>query len=308
MRLFALILAATLGAIVYATPARAAVPTRTVAPLETFDVGMLQVERFGTPGRQAIVFIPALFCGSWQWNGQVAELAATHDIYVVTLPGFDGRKRDRGGNLMNRAAADISKLIHTRRIGPAIVVGHSLGGTLAVLFAEEYPQDVRGLIAVEGGYPVAPTAAARARQSAQQAQPYDGADPKKFDRVLRTTMLQYVITKKADVDTVARLGERSDPSAIADWLRAAFVLDLTPHLNEIAAPFLEIVPFDASIDPYVGYKTLDAKRKTYETWVAHAKHGGVVAIDRSRHFVMFDQPAAFNRELAAAIDAESARR
>jgi pimeloyl-ACP methyl ester carboxylesterase len=307
MRLSAILLATLIAAASDPAPIRADVPARTVNANETFDVGMLHVERFGLRGRAPVIFIPGAFCGSWQWNGQVAALAPTHDIYVLTLPGFDGRPRDNSGNLMNRAASDIDRLVATRHLGPTIVVGHSLGGTLAVLFGEEYPHDLRGLVSVEGGYPIAPTAAQRARDSQAEARPFDGADKKTFDRVLRTSELQYTITKKADVETVARLAERSDPTAIAQWLRAALSLDLTPHLAAITSPFVAIVPYDRTIDPYTGNKTLAAKRSAYEAWVAHAKDGRVVMIDHSRHFVMFDQPATFNRELLAAVAGFSSR-
>ena len=71
---------------------------------ETFTVGMLRVEHTGATGRTPIIFIPALFCGPWQWQRQAAQLADRYDIYVLTLPGFDGTPRDTGGNLMDRAA------------------------------------------------------------------------------------------------------------------------------------------------------------------------------------------------------------
>ena len=54
----------------------ASVAERHVAPSATFDSGILHVERFGETGRRAIVFVPALFCGSWQWNAQIDALSA----------------------------------------------------------------------------------------------------------------------------------------------------------------------------------------------------------------------------------------
>jgi hypothetical protein len=79
MRALAIIVASSILALGVPSAAHAAVPARTVAPTEIFDVGTLRVERFGTAGRSAIVFIPGLFCGTWQWNGQIESLAATHD-------------------------------------------------------------------------------------------------------------------------------------------------------------------------------------------------------------------------------------
>ncbi len=100
--------------------ARTSVPRRATPVAEAFDVGMMHVERFGTKGRQAVVFIPALFCGSWQWNREIDSLASRYDVYAVTLPGFDGRSFAAAGDttppdLMQRAADDLSRLIRERR-------------------------------------------------------------------------------------------------------------------------------------------------------------------------------------------------
>ena len=301
-----LTIAMLFGSAFGAAPARAAVASRTVAPVETFDVGMLRVERFGVARGVPLIFIPALYCGPWQWNRQIAALAPAHDIYAVTLPGFDGRPRDPGTDLMNRAAAGLSALVRTRRLNHPIVIGHSLGGTLAVLFAERYPQEPSAIVAVEGGYPVAATQAQRDRIAAAASKPYYGADEATFARALRANQLQYVITSKSDVDTVSRYAGRSDPTAVALWLRAALSLDLTPGLHDIRVPFTEIVPFSEAIDPYNGFATFSAKRSAYAAWLAHAPKGRLIMIDDSRHFVMFDQPAVFDAALFATISPANA--
>jgi hypothetical protein len=110
-------------------------------------------------------------------------------------------------------------------------------------------------------------------------------------------MLRYVITRKEDVATIAPLAARSDPAALVAWMRAALTLDLTPQLSAIRVPLVEMVPFDVSIDPYRGFPSLDAKRRAYTNWISHARDGKVIMIDRSRHFVVFDQPQVFNAAL-----------
>ena len=127
------------------------------------------------------------------------------------------------------------------------------------------------------------------------------ATPSTLAGVLRTRMLRYVITSPADVDSVAKYAARSDPAAIAAWLRAALSLDLTDQLPAIRAPLLEIVPFDSVIDPYQGFASRAAKAQAYTTWLSHAPNGSVQMIDHSRHFVMFDQPVAFDDVRFAAI-------
>jgi pimeloyl-ACP methyl ester carboxylesterase len=279
----------------------AAVAQRHVAAISTFDSGILRVEQFGKNEKRALVFIPALFCGSWQWNAQINTLSKDYTVLVVTLPGFDKRPMVAGGDLMSRAAQSLHLLIQAHHLVRPIVVGHSLGGTLSVFFAERYPHDLTQLITVEGGYPIAPTQALRDARVAQTIRPYEGISQSALGPALAKNQLQYTITSKADVNTVEPLAALSDPDAVVRWLRAALSLDLTPDLQRIIVPFTAIVPFDAEIDPYQGYKSLDQKKAAYDLWVSHAADGNVIVINHSRHFVMFDQPKLFSQALAAAI-------
>lgn len=279
----------------------AAVAQREVAPNATFDSGILKVERFGNPNARAIVFIPALFCGSWQWNAQINALSKSYDLYVVTLPGFDGRPMISGDDLMARAAQSLDNLVTSRHLRRPVVVGHSLGGTLAVYFAEHYPNDLTNLVSVEGGYPIAPTQAARDAQVATSTAKYEGISQAQTGSVIRDQTLQYTIANKADVDAVEPLAGRSDPAAIVAWMRAALTLDLTPGLSHITVPFTAIIPFDPTIDPYQGFKTAAQKQGDYTRWVANAADGTVILITPSRHFVMWDQPERFEQALETAI-------
>ena len=279
-------------------------PAARYASTETFVVGMLRVEHYGAPGRTPLIFIPALFCGASQWQRQIAALADRYDIYALTLPGFDGRPRDARGDLMGRATADIATLIRARHLDHPILIGHSLGGTLAILFAVHRSPQLRGVIAVEGGYPIAPTRERREEALRDATAPYRGIDPRAFGDSLGARMLQYVITSKSDADSVQAEAQRSDPAAVVDWMDAALRLDLTEQLAELTVPLTEIVPFNAKIDPYQGFATVADKRRAYESFLGHAPHGSLTMIEHSRHFVMIDQPQAFDHALYSAIEAE----
>jgi pimeloyl-ACP methyl ester carboxylesterase len=273
----------------------------TVSPTTTFTVGMLRVERFGNPAGRPIIFIPALYCGPWEWNAQIDSLSTGYDLYVLTLPGFDGRPMVSGDSLLRRAARDLHLLISSRRLVHPTVVGHSLGGTLAVLFSETYPSDVANVVTVEGGHPIASTQKLRDDRTESAVRPFVGISRAAFGPALVKYQLQYVITSKADVAAMERLAARSDPAAIVAWLRAALPLDLTPGLHSVTATFTAIIPYDATIDPFNGFPSESAKRAAYERWVANTPHGSVVVIAPSRHFVMFDRPKAFAEAVRAAI-------
>lgn len=273
----------------------------TPPPRATFDAGISRVTEYGKPRAHPLIFVPGLGCGPWVWDRQIAALAPKYDIYALTLPGFDGRPMVGGDDLMRRAVDSIHTLVTSRHLTAPVVIGHSLGGTITVMFGETYPKDAGNLVTVEGGYPEAPTQKLRDAAVARAIAPYENVSQAQLGSALRNNMLQYTITRPSDVAAATALAGTSRPKAVVDWMRAALFLDLTPELHEIQVPFTAIIPFDPAIDPYQGFKTAAAKLHAYQAWVEHAKRGKVIMIQPSRHFVMIDRPSEFEAALESAI-------
>jgi pimeloyl-ACP methyl ester carboxylesterase len=78
--------------------------------------------------------------------GVAGKLAERHRVVVVDRPGSGYSTRDAGTPAdLSTQAASIAALIRTLGLGPAFVVGHSLGGAIALALALEHPQQVAGL-------------------------------------------------------------------------------------------------------------------------------------------------------------------
>ncbi len=101
-------------------------------------VGTLTVQRHGNQG-QPVILIPGLQGGPWVWKQTIDRLSKHHVVYAVTLAGFDGVPAPTdGGNLFDHANASLLQLIKQHQIDKPVLVGHSLGGTLAIRFATEH--------------------------------------------------------------------------------------------------------------------------------------------------------------------------
>ena len=114
----------------------------------TFEAGALQVERQGTKG-PVVILIPGLASGSWVWTDTAQRLQKDHVVYLLTLPGFDGRA-PLAGTTLGTLAGDIGTLIESKRIDHPVLVGHSLGGTVSLAFAADHSDLIAGVIAVVG--------------------------------------------------------------------------------------------------------------------------------------------------------------
>jgi len=266
-----------------------------------YDVGALQVEQPASKGAP-LIFIPGLASGSWTWKDSAARLGTGHAVYLLTLPGFDGRKPIPGATLMT-LSRDLKKLIETKHLKRPVLIGHSLGGTLALSFAAEHPDLIAGVIAVDG-LPVFPGTEAMTGDRSALAQrahaQLDGQTPEQFAAYQQTYMKQFGTIDEARAKMIAEYSSRSDPHAVADFAAQALMLDLRPKLTAITVPVVEISPFYA---PDFAAMGVDEAGKTnyYRMLLDGIEKLEVMSVSPARHFVMFDQPEKFATTLDAAL-------
>jgi pimeloyl-ACP methyl ester carboxylesterase len=282
--------------IVLGAPASAAPLAALPVPAESFDVGSLHVDRYGDSG-PTIVFVPGLGSGPWTWAEQIGRFSRTNRVYALTLDGFDGRPFTPQADSFATFTSDFWKLLDARHIVRPVVIGHSLGGTLAIALAEQHPERVAGVIALDG-LPVFPTLAQQT--DAQRAATADGiaADlarqtPSEFRSNEVSFMRSTGVLDATLVEPTAALEARSDPRAVAAWAKADFATDLRPDLAKATTPILELMPY-APGSPYTEQQT----RMFYMLLVGGAPQIDVVPIENAKHFAMLDAPGAVDDAIA----------
>jgi pimeloyl-ACP methyl ester carboxylesterase len=279
----------------------AAPPNRfaaTIAPAERFEVGAMLVERHGKQGRP-LVLIPGLASGAWAWQDMVREFSGDHVVYVVTLPGFDGRPA-APGNSIEGARKALQQLIASRKLDKPVLAGHSLGAALALAVAQDIPDLVGAVVAIDG-MPVFPgTEGMAPEQRAPMAEGMKarmaGLSPAAFAAQQQQYMRGIGVVDMVKADELAKLTARSDPAAVAQYMADLLALDMRGGLGKIKAPVLVVSPF---FEPDASQQGLTAQAKAdyYKSLMAGTPKVEVVSISPSRHFVMFDQP----QQLADAI-------
>jgi pimeloyl-ACP methyl ester carboxylesterase len=299
--LFALMFAAA-SPIFAADPQPQQQPNRfasVLAAAERFEIKGMLVERHGSGGRP-LVLIPGLASGGWVWQETVRAFAGTNTVYVVTLPGFDGRPAVEG-NPFDAARDALKELIVSRRLAGPVLVGHSLGATLSIAVSEDIPERIGGAVAIDG-LPVMPRTeglppeqrAAMAenmqRQMAASTGPAFAAQQRQYMRAIGSTDM-------GKADDIARLTSRSDPQAVAAYVGAVMAADLRPGLAKIQAPVLVLAPFYGPDSAAMGGISASDKVAYYRELMTGTPKLDVVQIDNARHFAMIDQPAAVNDAL-----------
>ena len=296
--LFALILGAAAPAMAQDAPQPANRFAASLAPAERFELKGMLVERHGS-GAKPLVLIPGLASGAWVWQETVRELGNGYTIYVVTLPGFDGRPALEGDPFDNAKAA-LAELIAARKLARPVLVGHSLGATLSIALAEDLPGALGGVVAIDG-LPVFPRTedmppAQRAamaegvrRQMAAAAGPAFAAQQRQYMRTIG-------LVDMGKADDVAMLTSRSDPIAVADYAASVMARDLRPGLANIRVPVLVLAPTYGPDTVLTGMSGSD-KVAYYRELMTGTSKLDVKPIDNARHFAMLDQPRAVNDAL-----------
>ena len=286
-----------------------ALTTPSYSKSATFNVGALQVEQQGTKG-PAVILIPGLAGGAWVWTDTAQRLMKDHRVYLLTLPGFDGRKPASGATF-DSLAGDLRKLIEKKHLEHPVLVGHSLGGTLSIKFATEHSNLIAGVIAVDG-LPVFPGSEGitgdRSAVADNVRKQFSGQTREQFVASQQGYMKQIGVIDPELAIRLAEHSSRSDIGATAEFAAQDFALDLRPHLADIKVPVVEISPFNEADFAAIGVNE-EAKTGYYRALLAGTNQLEVVSISPARHFVMFDQPEKFAAALDSALGkmVESAR-
>jgi pimeloyl-ACP methyl ester carboxylesterase len=109
-----------------------------------------------------VVFIHGFGGNRSIWAEQVLRMKKDHTVLTVDLPGHGDSAAPAikdGAVDLDLVAAEVAALMRKQKVTPAVVVGHSTGGSLAIRVALADPGAVKGLVLVDAI--LAPAEAAR---------------------------------------------------------------------------------------------------------------------------------------------------
>jgi pimeloyl-ACP methyl ester carboxylesterase len=225
-----------------------------------------------------------LCCGAWQ--KQVDALRASYRVIVPDLRGFGDSEGKPGTTSMAEFAADLHGLLQQLNTGPVVLIGHSMGGYVALAFARQFPAMLRGLVLVstKAGTDTPEVAAGR-RATAEKVR----AEGVKL--IVDAMAAKMLAASNPDATMAEQMRELMAPSrpegAIAALLGMAERPDSTPMLAGISVPTLVVTGADDGIIP-------PAESEKLAPVIPGAQ---LSVIPRAGHLVAFEQPDAFNRVL-----------
>ncbi len=229
-----------------------------------------------------IVLVHGLGSRAEHWLPVARKLAREYRVVLVELPGHGSSDMPEPFSL-ERATQSLVQALEADSRGPVILVGHSVGGLVAVSAALAQPQRVRGLVLVETL--LEPQVGGTERDAMLQALNDD------YQGLLRSAFTAFGRDSAQGLE-LYREAAQVDSVNLKRWIRLALTADLAEPARKLAMPVLAVLaphswppseawPVTAAAMGYAGIPDVHPVR-----------------ITDCGHFIMLDRPNELARVIA----------
>lgn len=240
-------------------------------------------------GKQAIILIPGFACSGEVWNETISGLGENYVCYTLTMAGFAGAKPQSDITFKNWETG-IADYIKDNKIANPIIIGHSMGGVLALAIASDYPDLISKIIVVDAlpclsalmnpsfaSNPNNDCSAMVNQITAISDEQFYQMQKMSIPRLLAdTTMLEKVVSWSVN----------SDRKTFAEMYCDFSNTDMREKIKTIKCPTLVLLePYFASIKPAI------------EEQYKNLKNGDLRYANKGLHFIMFDDTEWYSTQL-----------
>lgn len=237
-------------------------------------------------GDPAIVLIHGWATDANYWNAQINPLKAKYTVVTVDLAGHGASGKNRSDWSMGNYGEDVATVVRGIPNQQVILVGHSMGGTVALEATPRIGDRVIGIIVVDAlksvGLPPLPAAEIQKRVASFRTD---------FIGSVRKYATEELFEKGADplfVQKVAYDMSLEPPEVGVPSLEALLSMDFKTLLPQIRIPVL-------AINSDLGATDEARIRKSLPTFKSEI-------IPHTSHFLMMEVPDKFNPLLFRDID------
>ena len=231
-------------------------------------------------GNNAVILIPGFACSGDVWNETVDQLKSNHKCYILNMAGFAGVAPKENPEIRN-CVEQIALFIQINKIDHPVIIGHSLGGVMALWLAADYPQLVSKIIVVDA-LPCLPgisnpTFAAKQKPDCGQfATGFATMDDKSFYQMQKVSMAS-MVSDTGKLETIVQWSMHSDRSTMALIYCQLLNTDLRDKISSVKCPTLVM------LEP-----SFKALQSSVEAQYKNLKGAQLHYADKGLHFIMYD--------------------
>ncbi|WP_029270676.1 alpha/beta fold hydrolase [Flavobacterium sp. KJJ] len=240
-------------------------------------------------GKQSIIFIPGFASSGEVWNESKTAFEKDFTCYTLTMAGFAGAKPQPNPSIENWKTG-IANYIKDNKIEKPILIGHSMGGGLALAIAADYPELIGKIVVVDA----LPCLAALSDASFKSKENNDcspmvtqmtAMSDSQFYEMQKGTMPR-LMQDASKLDMVVDWSVKSDRTTFAQMYCDFFNTDLRERISAIKCPALILLEsYFINLKPAIEgqYKNLKTANFQYAT--------------KGLHFIMYDDTAWYLGQL-----------
>ncbi|MHB8568254.1 MAG: alpha/beta fold hydrolase [Nitrososphaerales archaeon] len=250
-------------------------------PTVTIDKTQLYYDDLGSG--KALVFVHGACENSQFWNHQKI-LSDRYRVLMLDLPGHGKSKPFADGSVTLRRYSDlVASFMAKASLEKAIIVGHSMGGAIALANVIEHSENLMGAVLVSTGAKLGVLPSIR-----------EGLRSR-FEETVKSVLGPRQFSSRTNLETIRFVTDEilkcKGEVATADF-EACNGFDVRQKLQSINMPALMIVGEEDKLTPV--------------TWSTYLKdnipRSKLVIVRDSSHLPMLERPAEFNRHLCDFTD------
>jgi len=253
--------------------------------LETKQTDAIKVETIGKG--KPILFLPGFTVPGSIWKETIDNLNLKRKSYIFSYAGFNGNKPIKMP-WYSTIKKSIIEYIKVNNMYDIIIIGHSMGGNLAVDIAAELPSRVSKIVIVEAlpcmrevMMPNVPT------ENLYYDSPYNNQllemDGQQFKN-MASMMSSNMTLNKEKMDSLTNWILEADRKTWVYGYTDLLKLDLRNVLSKVKC---EALILGAS------FPDVKIAKKNYEDQYSNLTNKTIIMASNSKHFIMFDQPKWF---------------
>jgi pimeloyl-ACP methyl ester carboxylesterase len=253
------------------------------------DFRPFEVEVFGEG--PPMILLPGLSCPGEVWDTTVAHYEDSYECHVVSIAGFGGTPGSFSGPFLEPVMDGLVDYLAAHQLEDPVIVGHSLGGFLALQLGAEHPEIPRALMIVDSlpflfGVTNPGATEAQAQQAALGMRGYfESIDDATYEAQIRSGVSSRpMVLKDEDHEKIVEWGLASDRATVTNAMTELYSTDLRDDLGAIQCPTLVL-------GAWRGYEAFTDKERTEDrlkSQYAELEGVKIVVGDKARHFIMWD--------------------
>jgi pimeloyl-ACP methyl ester carboxylesterase len=249
----------------------------------------------GGPGLETAVLIHGFGEGAYIWQLLAASLAGRFRTLAVDLRGHGESAWDMDGAYrIDDHVADVLGVIDALKLGRVVLIGHSLGGEVALRIAASRPDRVIACVVIDFGPDLKSEATSRVRDDLNDSL-RKWQTPGEYAAWLQA---RRPLVSAAMIDIIARGGLRASPDG-------GFVLKCDPALARSSAEqrsaeiWRLLLLITAPVLILRGIASAVLPRLVAEQMQQRLHDASLVTVERAGHAVMADNPMGTERAVLA---------